>query len=100
MKFFFTLLKICSGVFVLLALAVVIYFHDQSRQSKQKFRKMHTGMRADEVINILGKPEQILYRNDSAVYDYQYFSGVLGKSTEPFVTFDTTNTVIRVIYGD
>ena len=57
-------------------------------------------MRVKEVEEIMGKPTKIAYDTDSHTYEYLYFSGVIGKSTEPSVTFDTTNTVVAANYGD
>jgi hypothetical protein len=100
MKFILSVLKIVFGVVASLFLGIWMSEMIQAERFKGKFEKIETRMTAGQVIEILGKPEQITYSDDSISHSYWYSSGGLGKSTEPSVTFDSTNVVRNTIYGD
>lgn len=99
MKIFISFIKVSIGLVVFLFLSILFYYNVKEYRSKKQFDKIKIGMRVDEVVTILGEPAQI-YERDYATYEYRYFSGVLGKSTEPSVVFDRKNTVIQATYGD
>jgi len=103
MKLFLRIIKISVGLLVLLVAGIWITFNIaniKGYQFEKSFNKVRTGMNSKQVTDILGKPAQITYSDDSLTFDYWYSSGIILKSTEPSVTFDTTNMVIKKWLGD
>ena len=100
MKLIINFVKIAALLFLLVICTFSAYDFFSGYQFEHSFKQVKVGMSAGEVVNILGKPEQINYGDDSLTHVYWYSSGVMGKSTEPSVTFDTTNKVVRAWYGD
>jgi hypothetical protein len=72
------------------------------KKEKELFLKVKNGMNKNEVIKILGQPDTVSYDIvDSSFYTLYFFTeDKFGVSTLPQVTFDSTNTVSFVTYGD
>jgi outer membrane protein assembly factor BamE (lipoprotein component of BamABCDE complex) len=75
----------------------------ESDRERDLFRKIKVGMTTNEVIEILGKPDDTTYSVvDSSEFCFYFFtknkSGL--RSSFPDVCFDSNNTVNSVDYGE
>jgi outer membrane protein assembly factor BamE (lipoprotein component of BamABCDE complex) len=85
----------------LLSIYCACDFSGNDKKEELLFKKIYIGMRPNDVVNILGRPDTVLYFFDST-YEYLYFTKNKSpmRSELPSVKFDTDNRVRFASYGD